>query len=256
MDLSAIKIRTAARAGRRAPAACGSTSHGLVKKRSRRTSEQSCHCSLDVKKLNRPGPIMTQILQKMAGADVVIFDLTGGNPNVFYELGIAHLAKGSDKVILLKQESSEVPFDVQGYRFLPYTADGLKSLHPRLMEHVKAAAQKTFWFPLAENDRKEFATLRGRDGFFYRVEVHMLAFAHEAVRVELIISSHPPDLELPPTKKTLSIGKSCPIPKLPWRLRFEHLEHIENHGGQREAILCLIPAHRGGRTDRNAGDAA
>src|SRR4030095_15107755 len=49
------------------------------------------------------GHVMTDVLQDMAVAEVVIADLTGKNANVFYELGIAHTVKNAGSVLLLTQ---------------------------------------------------------------------------------------------------------------------------------------------------------
>jgi hypothetical protein len=43
---------------------------------------------------NQPGSIMPQIVKDIKRATVVVADITGNNPNVFYELGIAHQIKG------------------------------------------------------------------------------------------------------------------------------------------------------------------
>src|SRR5205807_5884923 len=53
--------------------------------------------------------IMEGVLQEIARAEVVIADLTGRNPNVFYELGIAHMLKDADRVLLLTQRLEDVP---------------------------------------------------------------------------------------------------------------------------------------------------
>jgi hypothetical protein len=63
--------------------------------------------------------IMHDVIQGIASADLVIADLTGGNPNVYYELGIAH-ALGR-RTILLTQDLEEVPFDLRAYRVVTYS---------------------------------------------------------------------------------------------------------------------------------------
>jgi hypothetical protein len=63
--------------------------------------------------------IMHDVIQGIFDADLVIADLTGANPNVYYELGIAH-AFGK-KVVLLTQDIDEVPFDLRAYRVVTYS---------------------------------------------------------------------------------------------------------------------------------------
>ncbi len=65
-----------------------------------------------------PGPIMNDIVQAITSADYLIADLTGRNPNVFYELGLAHST--GKPVILLTQDVSDVPFDLQHQRLIEY----------------------------------------------------------------------------------------------------------------------------------------
>jgi hypothetical protein len=53
--------------------------------------------------VSRPGNVFGMILGDIKKADVVIADLTGRNPNVFYETAVAHMQKAPQQVILLAQ---------------------------------------------------------------------------------------------------------------------------------------------------------
>ncbi len=63
-------------------------------------------------------PIMFEIFDDIMRARFIIADLTDSNPNVFYELGIAHALKKC--VVLLKRAGSYVPFDLSGIRHKEY----------------------------------------------------------------------------------------------------------------------------------------
>lgn len=72
--------------------------------------------------------IMDDVLSLIWRARVVIADLSGKNPNVFYEAGIAHTL-GRD-VLLVAQSLDDVPFDLRSIRTLQYlnNGEGLHSL--------------------------------------------------------------------------------------------------------------------------------
>src|SRR4051812_44657212 len=60
--------------------------------------------------------VMVDVVRGIAEADVVIADLTTGNANVFYELGLAH-ALGVPTVLIAQESSREdIPFDLRQYR--------------------------------------------------------------------------------------------------------------------------------------------
>ena len=65
----------------------------------------------------------------------IIADLTNRNPNVFYELGLAH-AVGKD-VILLTQNIDDVPFDLKSLRCITY------QYNPRGMQEFEQVLQTT-----------------------------------------------------------------------------------------------------------------
>ncbi len=90
--------------------------------------------------ISRPRRITDRILLSILTSDLILADLTGNNPNVFYELGLAH-AVGSD-VILLTQET-QLPFDVSTEQTVFYknTEPELK----KLSRHLAKLAGKGTW---------------------------------------------------------------------------------------------------------------
>lgn len=68
--------------------------------------------------LYRPSTIVHDIWTYTKDAKIILADLTGKNPNVFYELGLAHaLAK---PVILVAESIADIPFDLRALRVIEY----------------------------------------------------------------------------------------------------------------------------------------
>lgn len=82
--------------------------------------------------------VMEDIRRSISRARIVLADLTGRNPNVFYEVGIAHTL--DKEVLLLSQAMDDVPFDLRHRRVLVYdnTPKGCKKLEQRVAENVNA----------------------------------------------------------------------------------------------------------------------
>ena len=72
--------------------------------------------------------ILKDIWQQINEAVFIIADLTSNNPNVFYELGIAHTL--GKEIIPLLQKGNEIPFDQRSFRIFFYedNIDGYKDL--------------------------------------------------------------------------------------------------------------------------------
>lgn len=90
-----------------------------------------------VDELTRPGSITRDIIDGILDADVIIADLTSRNPNVFYELGIAHSI--GNKTLMTCQDIKDVPFDIANYRIILYehTLNGCKELASTLDSAIK-----------------------------------------------------------------------------------------------------------------------
>ena len=81
--------------------------------------------------------VIQDVASLIGRAKIVICDLTGRNPNVFYETGIAHTL-GRD-VILITQSAGDVPFDVGHIRHLRYlnNGEGLTRLQEEVVGRLK-----------------------------------------------------------------------------------------------------------------------
>ena len=81
------------------------------------------------------GDVVEKLYDKIVQSELIIADLSGNNPNVFYETGFADAL---DKiVILLANRATEIPFNVQGRRVIVY--DDLPTLRTELDAMVKVA---------------------------------------------------------------------------------------------------------------------
>jgi len=64
------------------------------------------------------GSVVEQIWEQIGKAKVLLADLTDKNPNVFYELGLAHAAK--KPVVFAAAKVEDVPFDLRHLRVILY----------------------------------------------------------------------------------------------------------------------------------------
>lgn len=87
------------------------------------------------------GDLMQHILRSLLKARIVIANINGRNPNVFYELGIA---QALDKLTIVTSRSlGDTPFDLQSQRIVLYSSDDelrdrLKSALTQSLVHEKS----------------------------------------------------------------------------------------------------------------------
>ena len=83
-------------------------------------------------------PIINDVWTHIQKAELIIADLTGRNPNVFYELGLSHAVR--KKTILIAQNLADVPFDLRHLRLIEYrnTIGGGRHLGEELLKTIQS----------------------------------------------------------------------------------------------------------------------
>jgi nucleoside 2-deoxyribosyltransferase len=88
--------------------------------------------------------ILERIYRQIDAADIIVADMSGQNPNVFYEVGYAH-AKNK-LCVLITNRSEDIPFDLKHKRHVVY--DSVSALKPELKLNLEWAKVQI------ENERK------------------------------------------------------------------------------------------------------
>jgi len=85
--------------------------------------------------------VMSDVWEGVCGARAIIADCTGRNPNVFYEIGLAHVV--GKPLVLITQKRDDVPFDIAHLRYIQYdyTPRGMRDFERRLRETLKEILQ-------------------------------------------------------------------------------------------------------------------
>jgi hypothetical protein len=83
--------------------------------------------------------ITTQVILKIKNADVIVADLTDHNPNVFYELAVAHAFE--KPVIPLIRDGQRIPFDTAPMGTIFYSRKTHREWEQAKDELRKAAAE-------------------------------------------------------------------------------------------------------------------
>ena len=85
-----------------------------------------------------PGPFMEKVWDGICAAQLILADCTQRNPNVFYEIGMAHTV--GKKVVLITRSEEDIPSDIKHYDYIPYVYDpeGTDELIKKLRTFINA----------------------------------------------------------------------------------------------------------------------
>lgn len=91
--------------------------------------------------------ILADIISPIYAADIILADLTGLNPNVMYELGLAH-SFNKKTIIITRDDLGQLPFDLKQYRAKDYSTHFKKffDLIEYLEKNLRGAVNGTVVF--------------------------------------------------------------------------------------------------------------
>ncbi|MBT5366664.1 MAG: hypothetical protein HOL05_01370, partial [Nitrospinaceae bacterium] len=116
--------------------------------------------------------ILKNIIRNISKADLVIADMTTMNPNVMYELGIAHAF--SKPTVLIAQSIDDVPFDLRSYRVITYSThfNEAEKFQEKLTEIAKQCMDGSMKFGNPVSDFLENIPSVGNDvdGSYLKIE--------------------------------------------------------------------------------------
>ena len=187
--------------------------------------------------------IIEDILKGIGRAGVIVADVSDKNPNVFYELGVAHMVKDLENVIIITQSMDDVPFDLRHLRCLLYTQSpgGLKKLRGEIRREIEKLLSAISRFSVMEDrlykyPEKVFGI--GRDRCAYDFEIEFLLVISKGAKFNLRVYQHAVGK---PVKKVhdethgLKTNEGIPLPYTPLRLTLEDVL-------PQVAKFCLLPA--------------
>lgn len=85
-------------------------------------------------------PIDRRIRDGIRNSALVLGDTTGLNPNVMYEIGLAHSLKKD--TLLLRHDDGALPFDLRNIEVLQYSMPNCGALKPELSSRLKSAVNE------------------------------------------------------------------------------------------------------------------
>jgi hypothetical protein len=89
------------------------------------------------------GSVVEQIWEQIEKAKLLLADLSGKNPNVFYELGLAHAAR--KPVVFTAGQLEDVPFDLRHLRVIIYETqepEWASRLRKSVADYLRNAAKE------------------------------------------------------------------------------------------------------------------
>jgi hypothetical protein len=175
------------------------------------------------------GHIIEDILKGIASSELIVADVTGRNANVYYELGIAHMSKPVERVILLSQAVDEIPFDLRQFRHIVYRPGtaGLNALSRELSEAVAAVSKPVHRIFLDQDGKGSLREkLMGSDHCLYEFRIENSFAGHHAAKFLLKVirhimhKGHSQEIAFS-QGMGLNLGERRPIYRLEWDIALE-----------------------------------
>lgn len=141
----------------------------------------------------KSNPILKDILDKISMADLIIAELTGRNPNVFYELGRAH--EQEKYVIQICQNTEDIPFDLRHIRTIIYenSPEGCEKLEKTIFKFIKDYIDDREEKPTIR-ETKQRKKVNAEEASNLRLSIEKIKTSEKTLLSDLIIISEFKDL--------------------------------------------------------------
>ena len=98
--------------------------------------------------------MLHRIVLDILSADLLFFDVTYPNPNVFFELGIAYATNENLFLLLDERFKSSLPSDLAGLTYCKYSGERTFVLDSFAERDIKSAMKKVLARKMRLNSRK------------------------------------------------------------------------------------------------------
>jgi hypothetical protein len=184
--------------------------------------------------ISEPGIITSQIIQHLLEDDLVIADLSGRNPNVFYELAVRHAVK--KPVVQIIQSGESIPFDVAATRTIQvdhHDLDSVAQCRDGLARQIKSVEQDPSEVDSPISVAVDLQSLRQSENPLEKSNAEILSMLQDirSMISETIGAARRPKLdrhifeELVMLFDRLSHDLLLPPKEEPTRDHFEHAQH-------------------------------
>jgi hypothetical protein len=215
-------------------------------------------------RISEPGMITSQVIQHLLDDPLVVADLTGRNPNVFYELAIRHAVRKPIAQVI--QVGEPIPFDVAQSRIIQvdhHDLDSVARCREELVSQIRSVEKNPSDVDTPISTAIDLQSLRQSENPVERSNAEILSMLQE-LRA-MLADSRPPRV-LPGLVEELLMLFSrlrglldVPEGEQPDPERFEEARHLLHRsrrpleilamesGMPRRMFLDLFERHLGGR---------
>jgi hypothetical protein len=146
--------------------------------------------------IDRPGPIITQIFESVSAADCIIAEVSSKNPNVYYEIGLAHCVEKPAILVARNDRLSELPFDIRHNRviaFDPNDPDSLVAPLKNALNVVKDTIVRQTVVPSLESHLESLAPSKHAAAEWLKELIMVVAEEFDLTNAKLVEQKWDPD---------------------------------------------------------------